>query len=361
MVASNPAEKLLPRATSKEFASLLRLSADIGRDPLLIQASSGNTSVKLDGVMWIKASGTWLADAERENIFVPVDLEEALSAVHQNIEAQADWETQSGARLRASVETTMHAVLPSRVVAHVHSVNTIAWAVREDGRARLEERLRGAPWCWIPYVPSGLPLAHEIRRALAGRPDASIFVLANHGLVVRGDTCAEVRHLLDFVEHRLALSWTEAPEPNYELLGCIADRSGWRVPEHLAIHSLATDRNSRAIVAGGVLFPCQAIFSAGTAAVLPSREEDAARLQAENPERPFFLVEGCGVIVNESMTRADMEMLVGLAEVVRRIDRSAPLRYLSHAELQLVLNEDAHHYRLRAAGARKSEEAPPAP
>ena len=36
---------------------LVRLSARLGRDPLLVQASSGNTSIKLDGVLWIKASG----------------------------------------------------------------------------------------------------------------------------------------------------------------------------------------------------------------------------------------------------------------------------------------------------------------
>ena len=358
MVALNSTEKRLPHTRSKEFTSLLRLSADIGRDPLLIQASSGNTSVKLNEVMWIKASGTWLADAERKEIFVPVNLKEALSAVRQNREAPTDWETESGVRLRASIETTMHAVLPRRVVAHVHSVNTIAWAVREDGRARLTERLSGLAWCWIPYVPSGLPLAQEIQKALTGCPHANIFVLANHGLVVHGDTCAEVRRLLDFVEDRLALSPAEAPEPNYDLLACIAGRSGWSVPDHSTVHSLATDRNSRSIVAAGVLFPCQAIFSAGIAAVLPSCEEAAVHLQSESPQRPFFLVEGCGVIVNESMTRADMEMLVGLAEIVRRIDRSAPLRYLSEAELQLVLNEDAHDYRLRAAGVHKREQAP---
>ena len=41
----------------------------------------------------MKASGTWLADAEREEIFVPVDLKDALAAVHQNQEAPGGWET----------------------------------------------------------------------------------------------------------------------------------------------------------------------------------------------------------------------------------------------------------------------------
>ena len=35
----------------------------------------------------------------------------------------------------------MHAVLPHRVVLHVHCVNTIAWAVRQDAPAQLEHQL----------------------------------------------------------------------------------------------------------------------------------------------------------------------------------------------------------------------------
>jgi hypothetical protein len=38
-------------------------------------------------------------------------------------------------------------------------------------------------------------------------------------------------------------------------------------------------------------------------------------------------VEGSGVIVSETMTRAEREMLLGLAEVVRRIDVEANIRY----------------------------------
>lgn len=55
------------RNSQSEMMSLRELSARIGRDPLLVQACSGNTSIKLDGVLWIKASGTWLADVERES------------------------------------------------------------------------------------------------------------------------------------------------------------------------------------------------------------------------------------------------------------------------------------------------------
>ena len=50
-------------AKDSELSALAALSARIGRDPLLAQASSGNTSIKLREAMWIKASGKWLIDA----------------------------------------------------------------------------------------------------------------------------------------------------------------------------------------------------------------------------------------------------------------------------------------------------------
>ena len=116
------------------IAGLRALSARIGRDPLLVQASSGNTSLKADGVLWIKASGKWLAHAEREEGLVPLDLAEVRACVRRNVEFAGTYTSPLGNALRPSIETAMHAVLPQRVIIHVHSVNAIAWAVRQDGR-----------------------------------------------------------------------------------------------------------------------------------------------------------------------------------------------------------------------------------
>src|SRR4029077_12846862 len=64
-------------ATDQAELTLLReLSARIGSDPLLTQASTGNSSIKLEGVLWIKASGKWMADAMHEDILIPLDLAE---------------------------------------------------------------------------------------------------------------------------------------------------------------------------------------------------------------------------------------------------------------------------------------------
>jgi rhamnose utilization protein RhaD (predicted bifunctional aldolase and dehydrogenase) len=57
-----------------EFSAMLDLSARIGSDASLVQGPGGNTSLKRDGVMWIKASGAWLSQARERPIMVPVRL-----------------------------------------------------------------------------------------------------------------------------------------------------------------------------------------------------------------------------------------------------------------------------------------------
>ena len=58
---------------AEELKKLSNLSEDLGKNLNLIQGAGGNTSVKVDGVLWVKASGYWLSDANKKNIFVPVN------------------------------------------------------------------------------------------------------------------------------------------------------------------------------------------------------------------------------------------------------------------------------------------------
>jgi rhamnose utilization protein RhaD (predicted bifunctional aldolase and dehydrogenase) len=332
-----------------EIQALIDVSARLGRDPLLVQAGSGNTSLKIDGVLWIKASGKWLAHAAQEEILVPVDLVEIRSCIQRKTDFGAQYTSPSGRRLVPSIETAMHAVVPRAATLHVHSVNTIAWAVREDGPAHLADRLAGLRWQWIPYVGSGLPLAREVEKTFSHSPETEILVLGNHGLVVCGEDARAAEELLSQVEKRLAIEPRRAPAPDRALLQRIARGSGWHLPDLEAVHALSTDAICRTILVEGILYPCQAIFLGPSTPVLDSSlpvSEAIERYECRNGARPrFFLVEGSGVIVSESMTRAEREMLLGLAEVVRRIDVEANIRYLSQAELTGVLNTEAYRYR----------------
>ena len=57
----------------EELKKLSNLSEDIGKNLNLIQGAGGNSSVKIDKVLWVKASGYWLSDANKKNIFVIIN------------------------------------------------------------------------------------------------------------------------------------------------------------------------------------------------------------------------------------------------------------------------------------------------
>ncbi|WP_448937127.1 class II aldolase/adducin family protein, partial [Escherichia coli] len=88
----------------------------------------------------------------------------------------------AGTTLRASIETSLHALMPHRIVLHVHSVNTIAWAVRSDARDEFARRLDGLAWRYLDYHHPGLPLARAVGEVIA-RDAIDVLILGNHGLV----------------------------------------------------------------------------------------------------------------------------------------------------------------------------------
>jgi len=298
-----------------DLTEFLELSARLGRNPLRVQASSGNTSIKLDEELWIKASGKWLAHAMDEAIMVPLKLTEVRRGLEHG---QKSFPIATGNEtLRPSIETAMHAVLPQRIVIHTHSVSTIAWAVRADDAERLGERLAGLRWQWIPYTPSGLPLARAIELAITSSPATDVFVLANHGLVVCGDTCESAERLLCRVETCLEVT------PRCSRMG----------------GQLDIDAISRRILEAGILYPCQAIFLG----------------ESLDPQDLMFSSAGNRAgILGGNLSQTQLAVLNGLVEVARRIPEDAPVRYLSQEELTDLLNEDAHAYKQSAemSGAR---------
>jgi rhamnose utilization protein RhaD (predicted bifunctional aldolase and dehydrogenase) len=332
-----------------EVARLRELSASIGRNPLLVQASTGNTSVKVEGTLWMKASGKWFAHADQDDFFVDLDVSEIQEGLRQKSYLQSLYDRPSSKLARGSIETTMHATLPFPVVVHVHSLNTLAWAVRADGEHQLSVRLKGLNWQWLPYVPSGLPLALEIERVFSLRPDTNVFVLSNHGLVVCSETCDGAQSLLEEVEQRLTIEPRPAPAADYALLDELKRSGRWQLPEFTRLHTLATDPDSQRILAGGFLYPCQAMFLPTTCPAQYSFHSSLA-----NDGDHFWIVDRAGVLIREDISRAELEMLIGLAEVVERINPDAPLSYLTEAQVEYVLGKEASQYlQLAHANGRK--------
>jgi rhamnose utilization protein RhaD (predicted bifunctional aldolase and dehydrogenase) len=335
-----------------EMSALKALSARVGSDRLLVQAAGGNTSLKQDGVMWIKASGTWLQHAGTRDIFVPVAIDPLLKALERDdpaCETCADFIRGDLNRLglRPSIETTVHASFAHRVVVHVHCIATISLAVREDAEAIIAPLLKNFRWAFVPYRRPGLPLAREIRKRL--KPDTNVLILGNHGLVVAGETVAEAEALLDQVVRALtrpARPMRAGPEPRlaHQLQG-----GDYAPSPDPGVHSLALDPVSLALARKGTLYPDHIVFLGAGIAVTGAGEAPglAARRVGltGRPEPKLIAVPGEGVLLPRDATPAIHAMARCLAGLAVRLAADDPVRTLTREDELALVNWDAEKYR----------------
>jgi rhamnose utilization protein RhaD (predicted bifunctional aldolase and dehydrogenase) len=340
------------------LADLIRFSASIGQNLNLVQAGGGNTSLKDNGVLWVKASGKWLARADQEEMFVPAPLDDVLRSIDDGREYASESRTPSGTLLRPSVETTMHAVLPHRVVVHVHSVNTIAWAVEENAAEALRPRLEGLRWVWLPYVHPGVQLARAIRDLLSRTPD--VLVLGNHGLVIGAGDCDGASALLADVERRLERGRRPAPAARLDEVHGLAP-AGFRLPPDDEVHAIATDSYSATIVSQGLLYPDQCVYLGPAAMIRDDTPAKQAldRFAAAYSMVPKYLVApGRGILISEQINRAGWELLIALKRVLERLDPDRGVQFLDGADVSRLMNWDAERYRIAVGGRDRLEELP---
>ena len=311
--------------------------ARIGADPLLVQDAGGNVSWKDAGVLWVKASGTRMADALRKPVFVPVDARQARSVARPDVLGE-------GASLRPSIETMLHALMPQRVVAHLHAIEAIAHLIQREPAPALAALLEDADCAWVPYRKPGLPLAEAVAAALAARPTADVLLLANHGVVVAGDDVDDVRGKLDALIARLRRAPRElgaAPIPQHV-------PTGYAVPRDVSLQALAHDAELLARAAHDwAICPDHVVFLGPQAPLF----DDVAALSASAvpaAQRPAAIVRGLGVFVAdaEPARRQTAETLLRCyVETMRRVPPAAAVRSLPDDEVAALVHWEAEAYR----------------
>lgn len=183
----------------------IKISKYAGMRNDLAQAGGGNTSVKLDNhIMLVKSSGFQLADVNEKTGYSTVDYRIIVDYFKQNVEAHEEdvlteevgKELLKEAQLegdRASIETFLHSVT-GKYTLHSHPTLVNVLTAREDGMEILHTLFPNA--VFIPYRKPGAALAETYyklyRKQQSQGADGSVIFLANHGLVVSGDSGGRV-------------------------------------------------------------------------------------------------------------------------------------------------------------------------
>ena len=335
--------------------TLIDLCTDLGKDINLVQGAGGNISLKQDNDFWIKASGTWLADAYKSDIFVQLGLNEVLTA-YENGSNDFTSCIVSTNGLRPSIETSLHAIMPQKVVVHVHSINSLSWVARKGGAKLVTDRLEGLSWAWIDYIRPGLPLTQLIQSIIKGKPQINVLMMANHGLVVAADTVEEVRALLVEVEKRLQPPVLTTATIDNEKLNTLKKLlpEGCRLPINTKVNILAQNEHATELVKDGALYPDHVVFLGHSMPVLyPYELHLLDKTVTETPH--CAIIKGLGVILGSKCSLSEEAMLECFALLAPTLPAKAELSYFSAQQVGELLNWDAEKLRQAADKMRQSE------
>ncbi len=328
-----------------DIYELRQCSASIGSNRLLVQAAGGNTSIKQHGVMWIKASGTQLANALDQDIFVAVDL----NAMAIDIETQPQLADEPQRYLlqkddlRPSIETSLHAVFKQRVVLHAHCVNTIAFAVQVSAEELLTQRLQGFDWAFVPYAKPGAHLARSVQRVLT--PKTNIVVMGNHGVLVTAESVASAHDLLMQVQAALAADLAQLRKADIEALKSRAGDDYDVLGEDDPIHQVAFSKASLKHATGGSLYPDHVTFCGIAAHAIYTNETAETYCNKIGKQPVLIIVPMAGVLIRKDASAAGLALARCLSDVLCRVPEHAAINYLTKEQNLELLNWDAETYR----------------
>lgn len=334
-------------ASSSTEIQVKAFCARIGADPLLVQGAGGNVSWK-DGVdLWVKASGTWLAEAESKEIFVPVNLahlQDALAKQDFSVKPEAN----SNSGLRPSIETLLHALMPHRVVVHLHAVEILAHLVRVNARQKIEDFVGDAvKWIFVDYFKPGADLARAVSEELKNRPDADVVFMGNHGVVIGGMDVDDVVATLNTLTFKLK---TEASLPAPEN-GPATRQSDFLARGYVPcidkeVNLLALkDELIIRLRHEWALYPDHVVFLGAEAITLEINFRILELDERAHSKPPFIIAIGDRVYESLAATPAQKSQLRCYVDVLSRQRSQEELSTLSDLQVAELLDWDAEKYR----------------
>lgn len=332
-----------------EIKNLKRLSRRIGNDRLLIQAAGGNTSIKNNDIMWIKASGTQLKNATKKNIFVGVRWKEIKNTLKKNPN-KADkpqlFLTKKG--LKPSIETCLHAVMPHKVVVHTHCVDVIAIASQKNAKQKFKKLFGEYNWGFVKYTKPGAKLAQNVSKII--KPDMDVVFFENHGVIFGAETVKEAEKLLNIITRRIrtkpstksnAVTKISVPEiirHKYKLM-----------PKNNPLHLICRKPKQLEQVRKGALTPDQVVFCGEYVPVINNISQAEKIIKQANKKlhkQPvILLIKNVGAFVKKDASETEKKIADCVGDVMARISKNAELVYISKSECGKLLNWDAEKYR----------------
>lgn len=348
----------------------IQISKYAGMRNDLAQAGGGNTSMKPDDrIMLVKSSGVQLADVSEESGYSKVDYRLIVDYFQENIKEgdesvlteEAGKELLAKAQIeggRASIETFLHAVT-GKYTLHSHPTLVNILTAREGGMAALRTLFPEA--VFVPYRKPGAALAEayykQFRKKQVQGADGSVVFLANHGLVVSGDSAERViegtEEVLRKIAAYLQLSYEAYPNATklwkaFSEIPGLEDKIVWLSENTFLTRDGAAKAVLKEETWKHVFCPDCIVYGAKKPLFLSDdfTREDIISFIEQNGIPAMVCYQGRFYILAESVKKAqEIENVMSFAAQVQAANLSYEMNYLSEGQQDELLNWDAEKYR----------------
>jgi rhamnose utilization protein RhaD (predicted bifunctional aldolase and dehydrogenase) len=317
----------------------------IGRNRLLVQGAGGNVSWKQAGILWVKASGTCIGDADKSDIFVPVALGKLRDQIHMG-NFDIDLRLHESGGMRPSIEVMLHAMMNFTVVVHLHAVPVLAKLVQ----ARFQEDISSiralGKFCFVSYAKPGAALAKGIHDALVSTPDANIIFMGNHGILIGGESVAEVEKTVDSVCGFFEVStFSDGGAPRSSVGSFYKSGKKFIAFPDSEVQQLALDESLFGrLEKDWALYPDHVVFLGARPFMFDSHKSFLDQ-EADQDLPDLVFIRNSGVFVSDDFGAARSAQLICYFDVLSRLRNVDSLVRLTQFQVEELLGWEAEKYR----------------
>ncbi|MDD4870483.1 MAG: class II aldolase/adducin family protein [Kiritimatiellae bacterium] len=348
---------------------ITKLSHEFGT-PEYVKGGGGNSSVKDKATLWIKPSGTTLAELTKD-LFVAIDRSKiarlyavkppedpaAREALIKDMMMESMYPYSSG---RPSVETPLHDSFNAIFVVHTHPPLVNGMTCAKNGAEVCKKLFPEA--LWVDYIDPGYTLSIIVRNKLKefeirhGHEPEMVFI-ENHGVFVAGNTVESVRKTYKTIMSRLRKEYKKdkvsatletglAPSP------AAKDEMGNLLKRLMGIEASAVCASGWFKVSQGPLSTDHVVFMKSYPLMVEPSTKTVAAFKSANGYFPRVISVSGAVFttgVNEKNAELAMQFAKDGALVEQLAEAFGGVKYMSEKSKTFLENWEVEAYRQKVA------------
>jgi len=327
-------------AIHNELNIFKKISKYCGERFDLVQAGGGNTSVKINDLMFIKASGYNLTNIDEDNGYVAINNANLISDIYNNSVKEVTEYNFIGNK-RGSIETFMHAILKKYTI-HLHPIQINKILIRMDAKKLIEQIYPSG--LIIDYLTPGIKVCNKIKEVYNNQ---DVIFLLNHGIIVTSDNIDEVYKILEDVLIKFE-TYQQINFNNYKYTNIISNavNSAFNLSN---VSYLCQDEiinkyfiQNNDLFKQNITFP-DALIYCGIKCLFGLENIEQYNFLYE--EYPKIIIENSLIYINSHSLIKCKEIEDVLKSNLSILDNNFEKKYLSHEEICFLNNWDAEKYR----------------